>query len=130
MVAMALLAVAVAASVLLRYAFGISPFWSEEAIRILLAVAVFAGAAVSVRERLHIRVEFLSELLPAALRRGWYLLLDAAMLALFVLLVVTGIEAVEFNHSVRTVALQIPLSWVIWLVPACFLLCAIFLFEA
>jgi TRAP-type C4-dicarboxylate transport system permease small subunit len=51
------------------------------------------------------------------------------MLALFGLLVLTGIEAVGYNDAVRTVALQIPLSWVIWLIPAGFLLSAIFLLE-
>jgi TRAP-type C4-dicarboxylate transport system permease small subunit len=127
--AMACLAVAVAGLVLLRYVFHVAPFWSEEVIRLFLLVAVFLGAAVSVRGRRHIRVEFLAGLLPVRVRRAWYLLLDLAALALFVLLVWLGIEAVEFNHGQRSVSLQMRLSWVMWLVPACFALAAVFLVE-
>lgn len=128
-VAMACLAVAVIALVALRYLFGISPFWSEEVVRIFLLAAVFLGAAVSVRGRRHIRVEFLTELLPPRLRAAWYLLLDLVALGLFGLLVWTGIEAVQFNAAQRTVALQIPLSWIMWLVPAAFAFAAVFLVE-
>jgi TRAP-type C4-dicarboxylate transport system permease small subunit len=127
--AMAALALGVIALVGLRYLFGVSPFWSEEALRILLLAAVLLGAGVSVRGSRHIRVEFLAGLLPLALRRAWYLLLDLAALGLFVLIVVTGIEAVGFNATMRTVALQIPISWVIWLVPAGFALAAVFMLE-
>lgn len=128
-VAMAGLAVAVAGLVLLRYVFHVAPFWSEEVIRLFLLVAVFLGAAVSVRGRRHIRVEFLADLLPPRAKRAWYLLLDLAALALFLLLVWLGIEAVEFNHGQRSVSIQMRLSWVMWLVPACFALAAVFLVE-
>jgi TRAP-type C4-dicarboxylate transport system permease small subunit len=128
-VAMACLTVAVIVLVASRYLFGIAPFWSEELIRIFLMAAVLLGAGVSVRANRHIRVEFLTELLPPGLRRAWYLLLDLASLGLFVLIVVTGIEAVGFNHAVKTVALQIPTSTIIWLVPAGFALAAIFMLE-
>ena len=128
-VAMAGLAIAVVALVLLRYVFHVAPFWSEEVIRLLLLAAVFLGAAVSVRGRRHIRVEFLADLLPPGLKRAWYLLLDLAVLALFVLLVWLGIEAVGFNHAQRSVSLQMRLSYAMWLVPACFALAALFLAE-
>lgn len=128
-VAMAGLAIAVPALVLLRYVFHVAPFWSEEVIRLFLLVAVFLGAAVSVRGRRHIRVEFLADLLPPRLKHAWYLLLDLGALALFVLLVWLGIEAVEFNHGQRSVSIQMRLSWVMWLVPACFALAAVFLVE-
>jgi TRAP-type C4-dicarboxylate transport system permease small subunit len=127
--ALACLAVAVAALVLLRYVFHIAPFWSEEVIRLFLLVAVFLGAAVSVRGRRHIRVEFLADLLPPRMKRVWYLALDLAALGLFLLLVWLGIEAVEFNHAQRSVSLQMRLSYVMWLVPACFALAAVFLVE-
>jgi TRAP-type C4-dicarboxylate transport system permease small subunit len=90
---------------------------------------VLLGAGVSVRANRHIRVEFLTELLPPVLRRAWYLFLDLVSLGLFGLIVVTGIEAIGFNHAVRTVALQIPVSTIIWLVPAGFALAAIFMLE-
>jgi TRAP-type C4-dicarboxylate transport system permease small subunit len=127
--ALACIAVAVAALVLLRYVFHVAPFWSEEVIRLFLLVAVFLGAAVSVRGRRHIRVEFLADLLPPRMKRVWYLVLDLAALGLFLLLVWLGLEAVEFNHAQRSVSLQMRLSYVMWLVPLCFALAAVFLVE-
>ena len=62
-------------------------------------------------------------------RAAWYLLLDVATLAIFGLLVWTGIEAVQFNATQRSVSLQIPLSWVMWLVPAAFAIAIVFLVE-
>ena len=90
---------------------------------------MFLGAGVSVRERRHIRVEFLTELLPPRVKQGWYLLLDMVALGLFILLVWTGWEAVRFNDTQRTVALQMPMSWIMWLVPAGFALAALYQIE-
>lgn len=129
MAAMAALALAVAAFVALRYLFGVSPYWSEEAVRLCLILAVFIGAGLSVRGRQHIRVEFLSQLLPPRFRRWWYLLLDLVALGVFVLIVVTGIEAVQFAAGMKTVALQIPMSTIVWIVPAGFAIAALYTVE-
>jgi TRAP-type C4-dicarboxylate transport system permease small subunit len=128
-VAMALLALLIFAQVVLRYLFAVTPVWSEELGRYLLIWAVLAGSAVSVRGARHIRVEFLVELLPAGARRAWYLLLDLVILALFLLLVATGIEAVGFNHSMRSLGLQVRLSYVMAGIPLFFGLAALFLID-
>jgi TRAP-type C4-dicarboxylate transport system permease small subunit len=122
-----LLAVAIAGQLLFRYAFSITPIWSEELSRFLLIIGVLIGAAVSVRGNRHIRVEFLVELLPRGAQRAWYLLLDLVTLALFVIIVVTGIEAVGYNHMVRSAGLQLPLSYIMAFIPLCFALAAIFM---
>jgi TRAP-type C4-dicarboxylate transport system permease small subunit len=127
--AMALLALLIFAQVVLRYLFAVTPVWSEELGRYLLIWAVLAGSAVSVRGARHIRVEFLVELLPAGARRAWYLLLDLVILALFLLLVATGIEAVGFNHSMRSLGLQVRLSYVMAGIPLFFGLAALFLID-
>ena len=125
--ALALLTFAVAAQVALRYLFAVTPIWSEELSRYLLVWAVLAGAAASVRGNRHIRVEFLADLLPPALRRGWYRLLDVLALAVFVLVAVLGVEAVKFNHGMRSTGLQAPLSYVMTSVPLFFAAAAVFL---
>jgi TRAP-type C4-dicarboxylate transport system permease small subunit len=127
--ALALLAILIFAQVVLRYLFAITPVWSEELGRYLLIWAVLAGSAVSVRGARHIRVEFLVDLLPAGLRRAWYVLLDLAILALFVLLVATGVEAVGFNHDMRSLGLQVRLSYVMAGVPLFFGVAALFLVD-
>jgi TRAP-type C4-dicarboxylate transport system permease small subunit len=122
-----LLAAAVFAQVVLRYAFSISPVWSEEACRILLVWGVVCGAVVSVRRNQHIRVEFIVEKFPPRLRRAWFVLIDIATLIFFAVVAVAGVDAVQFNHSIRSVALQWPLSYLLAPIPAGFALAAVFL---
>jgi TRAP-type C4-dicarboxylate transport system permease small subunit len=126
---LAVLAAGVFAQVVLRYGFSITPVWSEEACRILLVWIVLCGAAVSVRGNQHIRVEFLVELFPPGLRRAWYLLVDLATLLLFLVMAGAGVEAVKFNDSMTTVALQWPMSWLLVAVPVGFAAAALFLAE-
>ncbi|HVO13950.1 MAG TPA: TRAP transporter small permease, partial [Alphaproteobacteria bacterium] len=128
-VLMALLALLIFAQVVLRYLFAFTPVWSEELGRYLLIWAVLAGSAVSVRGARHIRVEFLAELLPPRVKRAWYLFLDLVILGLFVLLVATGIEAVGFNYSMRSLGLQVRLSYVMAGIPLFFGIAALFLID-
>lgn len=126
---MLLLALAVCAQVAARYAFGYSPVWSEELSRLLLVWVVMIGAAVSVRHGTHIRVDVLLAALPARVRRAWFLFVDAMILVLFAVLVVAGIDAVQFNHTMRSLGFQWPMSVLIAAVPLGFALCAVFLVE-
>jgi TRAP-type C4-dicarboxylate transport system permease small subunit len=122
-----LLATAVFAQVVLRYAFSVSPVWSEEVCRILLVWGIVCGAVVSVRRNQHIRVEFIVEKFPPRLRRVWFLLIDIATLVFFAAVAVAGVDAVRFNHSIRSVALQWPLSYLLAAIPAGFAVAAVFL---
>ena len=126
-VCLAVLAVALCAQIALRYVFHFAPVWGEELCRILLVWVVLAGAAVSVRTNRHVRVEFLSDLLPIRLRRAWHVVRELASLLFFCVVVGSGIEAVGFNHSMRTVALQWPMSYLIAAVPIGFAAAALFL---
>jgi TRAP-type C4-dicarboxylate transport system permease small subunit len=128
-VAMATLAVLIVAQVVLRYVFAITPVWSEELGRYLLIWAVLAGSAVSVRGQRHIRVEFLADLLPARVRRAWYALLDVVILALFVLIVWTGVDALGFNYTMRSLGLQVRMSYVMAGIPLFFGIAALFLID-
>jgi TRAP-type C4-dicarboxylate transport system permease small subunit len=124
-----LLACVICLQVVARYAFAFSPIWSEEFSRLLLIWTVMIGAAISVRQRSHIRVDVLLSPLPAKVRRIWFMLLDALALVLFVVLVVAGINAVTFNHSMRSLGLQWPMSVLIAAVPIGFAFAAVFLAE-
>ena len=123
---LAVLAISVFAQVALRYGFSITPFWGEELNRDFLIVAVLLGAAASVRGSRHIRVEFIVDLLPLRLQHWWRLLLDLLTLVLFAILVVTGINAVQFNMAQLTVAMQIPVAWLMLFVPLGFALAFLF----
>jgi len=126
---LAVLAAGVFAQVVLRYGFRITPVWSEEACRLLLVWTVVCGAAVSVRTNQHIRVEFIVDHFPPGVRRAWWVVVDLATLAFFSAVAGAGIEAVKFNDSMRSVALQWPMSWLIVAVPIGFAAAALFLAE-
>ncbi len=127
--ALLLLACSVCMQVVARYVFSFSPVWSEEISRLLLIWTVMCGAAISVRHRMHIRVEVLLAPLPASIRRAWLRLLDWLTLVLFVVLVWNGVDAVNFNRGMQSPGLQWPMSILIAAVPVGFAAATLFLAE-
>jgi TRAP-type C4-dicarboxylate transport system permease small subunit len=61
---MSLIIVILFAQVLFRYVFNQSLSWSEELAKFIFVWLTFLGAAVCIKDRLHIGVEFLVERLP------------------------------------------------------------------
>lgn len=121
-----LLFVLVTVQVVLRYGFNYTPFFLEEIARTALVWSVLAAAAVAVRQRGHIAVEIVSDLLPTPLRRFWHWLRDALCLALFGLIAVEGVEMVRFSHDQTSTGLQMRLSYPYSAVPIFFAIAAIF----
>jgi len=97
-------------SVFCRYVLNQSLSWSDEVVRYLFVWFTLFGAAVTLREREHIRVEYFVEKLPAALRR----VIEIAMLLGVCLfqsaLVVLGFLWVWSTRGSYTSALQWPLN--------------------
>ena len=97
-------------AVFFRYGLNRSLSWSDEVVRYLFVWCTLLGAAVTLREREHIRVEYFVELLPPRARR----VVDAAMLlgvCLFqVALVALGVMWVRATQGSYTSALQWPLN--------------------
>ena len=124
-----MLALCICLQVVARYAFAVSPIWSEELIRLLLIWTVMIGAAISVRQRSHIRLDVLLAPLPPGVRRIWMLLLDLLTLLLFGVLVWTGIDATIFNHGMQSLGLQWHMSVLMAAIPAGFLLAGVFQAE-
>jgi len=116
----------VVAQVVMRYGFGYTPFFTEEIGRYLLVWASLAGVALTVRQRGHIRIEFLVDLLPERQRRWWYALLDLWCLALFAIIAAGGIEMAFFARNQTSQGMQIPLSWPYAGIPIFFVLAAVF----
>jgi TRAP-type C4-dicarboxylate transport system permease small subunit len=104
------LVVLVLVAVFFRYGLNRSLSWSDEVVRYLFVWCTLLGAAVTLREREHIRVEYFVELLPPRVRRT----VDAAMLlgvCLFqVALIVLGSMWVWSTRGSYTSALQWPLN--------------------
>lgn len=106
----ALLVVIVLAAVFCRYVLNQSLSWSDEVVRYLFVWFTLFGAAVTLREREHIRVEYFVEKLSPTLRR----VIEIAMLlgvGLFqAALVVLGFMWVWSTRGSYTSSLQWPLN--------------------
>ncbi len=118
--------------VILRYVFGFSPLFTEEFGRYILVWSVLAGAAVSVRQGLHIKIEFLQDLLPQRVRSVWLIILDAMCLVLFIMLVYYGVDMTLYGRNQTSSGLQIPMFYYYMAFPfffacACFFAVARFL---
>lgn len=109
----AVVAIALVA-VFFRYALNHSLFWSDEVVRYLFVWFTFLGAAVALRDREHIRVEYFVELLPPAVRR----LVEAAMLlgvlVFYLAMLLLGFMWVYETRGTSTSALRWPLNWVFY----------------
>ncbi len=112
--------------VILRYGFSFTPFFTEEIARYAMIWSALAGATLATKHGTHIRVDFLAKQLPAGIRRTWTVLLDVAVIVLFGVLVVKGVESSLFLHSQASMGLQIPLSFPTLGVPLFFGIAIIF----
>ncbi|MDP9465903.1 MAG: TRAP transporter small permease [Actinomycetota bacterium] len=103
-------------AVVLRYAFNILIFWSEEAVIYLVLLSVFVGAVVTLRHDEHVKVDLVPNLLQGRAQLAWQVM---ASLLTVVYLLCIGVYAwlLIFEPSTRntvTPALKLPL-WVVYL---------------
>lgn len=104
-------------NVVLRYGFGQSFAWAEEASRYMMIWLSFLAAGLAFREGAHIAVEALPDSLPPALGRivrGIVLLLVACFLALLLWL---GWQYAEFAMMQRTPVLRLPVGLIYLAIP-------------
>ena len=110
----------IVAQVVMRYGFGVTPFFTEEVARYALVWSVLAGAAVSVRIDGHIRVTFVPELLRPGWRWCWMRVLDLVTLALLLILAWAAVRTVEFAGGQTSDGLQVPLRYPYAALPVAF----------
>lgn len=101
-------------AVFFRYVVNHSLFWSDEVVRYLFVWFTLLGAALVLRDRRHIRVEFFVEHMPPALRRAVEFTGLLLILAFNVFLVVAGFLWVYETSGTYTPALRLPLNWVFY----------------
>jgi TRAP-type C4-dicarboxylate transport system permease small subunit len=114
------------AQVVMRYVFHYTPFFTEEIGRYLLVWSSLAGTALAVRQRGHIRIEFLVVALPERAQRWWYAALDVWCLILFLIIAVSGAEMAWFARNQTSQGMQMPLVWPYAGVTIFFMLAALF----
>jgi len=110
---LALLATLVVAQVVMRYGLKAAPSYTEELARYAMIWMALFAAAVGVREASHIRIDFIPELLgrlfPQA-ARVLDLVLDLVSIAIFVVLLWYGVDAMRFAMGQASPGMQIPLG--------------------
>ena len=102
-------------AVVLRYAFNVLIFWSEEAVIYLVLLSVFVGAVITLRHDEHVRVDLLPVLLKGRLKLGVQVLATLLTLVYLGLLGTYG-WLLLFEPATRdtvTPALKLPL-WVVY----------------
>ena len=102
--------------VILRYFFGKGFTWGSEAVILLMVWAAFFGAGIAIREKSHIELEVVRDLLPPAFRLPVVVLTDLLCVGMMLFIMIFGVKWTLFlYHSGGIdVATEIP-EWIIFL---------------
>lgn len=93
-----------------RYVFAYPLTWSDEVVAIAFTWLCFLSAAIAVKHRGHIAVQFILHLFPASIQR-WITLLTGLLVIVFLgLLVVTGFKIMLLVHHQTSASMELPLS--------------------
>lgn len=102
-----------------RWFFNTSLTWSEDLSRVLLVVMVYFGASAVAGENRHIRVEFVLELMPAAVQRIIRLLIDIACLGFALLAVWLGVRLVRDTAAIGLSFAHSGFALPVWVAQSC-----------
>ncbi|MEI8190030.1 MAG: TRAP transporter small permease [candidate division NC10 bacterium] len=108
----AVLCVVVFGEVVARYLFNHPFFWSDEVTVYAFTWVAFLGSALALRDNRHIGISFFVEKLPSGAQGVLGILADTIVLAFLGLFLVQSVQFCRMNHSVASISLQIPLSFV------------------
>ncbi|GAB7386970.1 hypothetical protein BSNK01_08060 [Bacillaceae bacterium] len=101
-----------ALQVFFRYVLNNSLSWSEELSRFIFVWITFLGAALAVKEKMHVRFDLLTNSLGYRVRRYFYLFID---LLISIFLIVLCVQGVQFSlralkNNLISPAMQLPLE--------------------
>jgi TRAP-type C4-dicarboxylate transport system permease small subunit len=85
--------------------------WTDELSRFLMVwLAVFGWIAAS-RKRIHVRIRFFQDLLPARGHKATELAMQAAMTLFGVLVTTYGVGLIGKNHDLEATSMPISMAW-------------------
>lgn len=107
-----LLCVVGTAQVFFRYVLNNSLTWSEELLRYLFITVTFLGAAIGIKERIHIRIDLITTVLGSKARRYYQLFIHSIVLVFIITLFVQGINISRraFENNLTSSAMGLPLE--------------------
>ena len=102
--------------VILRYFFGKGLTWGSETVILLVVWAAFFGAGIAIREKGHIELEVVRDLLPPAFRLPVIVLADLLCVGMTLFIMIYGVKWTLFLYHGGgiNVATEIP-EWIIFL---------------
>ncbi len=103
--------------VVTRYLLNDPSIWTEEGARYLYVGVVFFGASAAVRDRAHIGMPFIVDRLPLRARLATNLLTQALSLLFCIAIAVWGTRAAIREMDLPSVAMELPMGYVLALVP-------------
>ena len=96
---------------------GRAPAWTEESIRFLFVWASCVGAAVGIKEHIHIGIDVLVNLLPRLGKKIAAVVVQLILCCFDVFLLRAGIMIMQKTATQPSPALRIPMSYVYMAVP-------------
>ena len=103
--------------IVLRYGFNKAPSWSEELVRFIFVWLTFIAAGMGVRERIHIGIDAVVNILPRQLQKAAALTVASVITGFGIFLLVTGVTLTADTHGQASPALGIPMSYIYASVP-------------
>ena len=110
----------VATAVFLRYVFGFSFMWSEEATRYIFIYIIFLASAIATYKKGHIRVVFFLSLLPEKLRNTVTLIVNLFIAVMYLFIILGGVELMRRLGFLRSYGMGIRMVWFYWIIPFSF----------
>jgi len=94
-----------------RYVLNETPTWVEQLALLLICYIAFLGAAAGVKENTHLGVTLFRDLLPAPLQKLLLILIDLIIAGFGCVMLIAGIELMQFGWATRLPMLDIPESF-------------------
>jgi TRAP-type transport system small permease protein len=113
-----LLTVSVFLQVLIRFVFKYPLPWTEEISRIAFVYSIFVGAAIAVREKTHLNVDFLLVVLPPGVARALKLFGTVLVGIFLAFMTWQGVLFVEATGVQVTPVMQIPFRYLYLILPS------------
>jgi TRAP-type C4-dicarboxylate transport system permease small subunit len=119
----------VSVQIIARYILHSPLNWSEELAKLSFVWLIFLGIPLVTQSGLHIQVEYFADKLPGRLKKVNIIVMDVLALLFFVTIFIFGLIFIKSQYGMRSVALNIPMSYFSWAVPVGMLLEIIFTLD-
>ena len=105
--------------VIRRFVFGYSSMWGEETARYAFIYLVWLGAAAAIKDRSHIRIDIIFDIIPEKLRPYLYIFGELATLSFAAIALYYSAEGVlaTIKYETVTSGLQISQAWFTFAIP-------------